>query len=104
MLIVDEGMGDVIFGKPFLREVGINAKRFEGMINGNNESSNNGWRRWEGYEIADHDHEEREYENEHEYEERCELFDNHELSVCTVRRFEMIKYSFGQDEEYVAVK
>ncbi|GJT13607.1 hypothetical protein Tco_0860649 [Tanacetum coccineum] len=36
----DEGMGDVIFGKPFLREVGINAKRFEGMItiyNGNDE-------------------------------------------------------------------
>ncbi|GJR41506.1 putative reverse transcriptase domain-containing protein [Tanacetum coccineum] len=27
-----EGMGDVIFGKPFLREVRINAKRFEGMI------------------------------------------------------------------------
>ncbi|GJT10074.1 putative reverse transcriptase domain-containing protein [Tanacetum coccineum] len=36
----DEGMGDVIFGKPFLREVGINARRFEGMItiyNGNEE-------------------------------------------------------------------
>ncbi|GJY17581.1 mitochondrial proton/calcium exchanger protein-like protein isoform X1 [Tanacetum coccineum] len=34
----DERMGDVIFGEPFLREVGINAKRFEGMItihNGN---------------------------------------------------------------------
>ncbi|GJT78993.1 hypothetical protein Tco_1045718 [Tanacetum coccineum] len=34
----DEGMGDVIFGKPFLREVGIKASRFEGMItiyNGN---------------------------------------------------------------------
>ncbi|GJS24396.1 hypothetical protein Tco_0453028 [Tanacetum coccineum] len=28
----DEGMGDVIFGKPFLREVWINEKRFEGMI------------------------------------------------------------------------
>nr|GEW44945.1 hypothetical protein [Tanacetum cinerariifolium] len=28
----DEGMGDVIFGKSFMREVGINAKRFEGMI------------------------------------------------------------------------
>ncbi|GJT35688.1 hypothetical protein Tco_0926107 [Tanacetum coccineum] len=28
----DEGMGDVIFGEPFLREVGINAKRFKGMI------------------------------------------------------------------------
>ncbi|GJX85237.1 hypothetical protein Tco_0336011 [Tanacetum coccineum] len=36
----DEGMGDVIFGEPFLREVGINAKRYEGMItiyNGNDE-------------------------------------------------------------------
>nr|GEX12430.1 hypothetical protein [Tanacetum cinerariifolium] len=34
----DEGMDDVIFGELFLREVGINAKRFEGMItiqNGN---------------------------------------------------------------------
>nr|GEU30392.1 homeodomain-like protein [Tanacetum cinerariifolium] len=34
----EEGMGDVIFGEPFLREVGIKAKRFEGIItihNGN---------------------------------------------------------------------
>ncbi|GJY27549.1 hypothetical protein Tco_0403316 [Tanacetum coccineum] len=33
-----EGMGDVIFGEPFLREVGIKARRFDGMItiyNGN---------------------------------------------------------------------
>ncbi|GJZ64642.1 hypothetical protein Tco_0621063 [Tanacetum coccineum] len=28
----DEGMGDVIFGEPFLREVDIKAKRFERMI------------------------------------------------------------------------
>ncbi|GJV20839.1 putative reverse transcriptase domain-containing protein [Tanacetum coccineum] len=36
----DERMSDVIFGEPFLREVRINAKRFEGMItidNGNEE-------------------------------------------------------------------
>ncbi|GJR57867.1 reverse transcriptase domain-containing protein [Tanacetum coccineum] len=36
----DEGMGDVIFGEPFLREVRIKAKRFDGMItiyNGNDE-------------------------------------------------------------------
>ncbi|GJS35321.1 hypothetical protein Tco_0533703 [Tanacetum coccineum] len=36
----DEGMGDVIVGEPFLREVGIKAKRFDGMItiyNGNDE-------------------------------------------------------------------
>ncbi|GJS01839.1 hypothetical protein Tco_0318347 [Tanacetum coccineum] len=35
---LDEGMGDVIFGEPFLREVGIKTKRFEGRIaiyNGN---------------------------------------------------------------------
>ncbi|GJR96336.1 putative reverse transcriptase domain-containing protein [Tanacetum coccineum] len=38
----DEGMGDVIFGEPFLREVGIKARRFEGIItiyNGNDEVS-----------------------------------------------------------------
>ncbi|GJY94165.1 retrovirus-related pol polyprotein from transposon TNT 1-94 [Tanacetum coccineum] len=33
----DEGMGDVIFGEPFLREVHINARRFEGMITIHNE-------------------------------------------------------------------
>ncbi|GJU83159.1 hypothetical protein Tco_1285524 [Tanacetum coccineum] len=30
----------------------------EGLINDDNESSNNGWRRWDGYEIIDHDQEE----------------------------------------------
>ncbi|GJZ06532.1 hypothetical protein Tco_0540325 [Tanacetum coccineum] len=36
----DEGMGDVIFGEPFLREDGIKTRRFDGMItnyNGNDE-------------------------------------------------------------------
>ncbi|GJW28695.1 hypothetical protein Tco_0045570 [Tanacetum coccineum] len=28
----DEGIGDVIVGKPFLREVGIKARRYDGMI------------------------------------------------------------------------
>ncbi|GKC66176.1 hypothetical protein Tco_1098774 [Tanacetum coccineum] len=37
-------------------------------------------------------------------EERCELFDDQERPVCNIRRFEMIKYSFGEDEEYVAIK
>ncbi|GJX23088.1 hypothetical protein Tco_0227533 [Tanacetum coccineum] len=40
----------------------------EGLINEDDESSNYGWRRWDGYEIADHDQEEREYEYEHEDE------------------------------------
>ncbi|GJZ77842.1 hypothetical protein Tco_0642514 [Tanacetum coccineum] len=44
----------------------------EGMIDDNDKSINDGWRRWDSYEIANHDREEREYENEHEDEERCE--------------------------------
>nr|GEV83926.1 hypothetical protein [Tanacetum cinerariifolium] len=38
----DEEMGDVIFGEPFLREVRINVRQFEGMItiyNGNEEAT-----------------------------------------------------------------
>ncbi|GJT91096.1 hypothetical protein Tco_1079941 [Tanacetum coccineum] len=33
-----------------------------------------------------------------------ELCEAHELPMCNMRRFKMIKYSFGQDEEYVAIK
>nr|GEW40969.1 hypothetical protein [Tanacetum cinerariifolium] len=33
-----------------------------------------------------------------------ELFEALELPVCNIRKFKMIKYSFGKDEEYVAVK
>ncbi|GJZ11619.1 hypothetical protein Tco_0546378, partial [Tanacetum coccineum] len=34
-------------------------------------------------------------------EELCEI---HVLPVCNIRRYMMIKYSFNDDEEYVAVK
>ncbi|GJR09154.1 hypothetical protein Tco_0791806 [Tanacetum coccineum] len=39
-------------------------------------------------------------------EGRCDLFNDptREPSVCNIRRFKMIKYSFGQEEEYVAIK
>ncbi|GKD36959.1 hypothetical protein Tco_1257166 [Tanacetum coccineum] len=30
--------------------------------------------------------------------------EHHDLSICQVRRFEMMKYSFDVDDEYVAVK
>ncbi|GKA02484.1 hypothetical protein Tco_0675149 [Tanacetum coccineum] len=49
------------------------------------------------------DHDEKEYENE-THDERQELCQTNELPVCNMRRFKMIKYSFGLDEEYVAVK
>ncbi|GKE96564.1 hypothetical protein Tco_1581419 [Tanacetum coccineum] len=38
------------------------------------------------------------------HEEREELCEIHEPPVCDIRRFVMIKYSFGQDEEYVAIR
>ncbi|GJR23137.1 hypothetical protein Tco_0971664 [Tanacetum coccineum] len=76
----------------------------EGLINEDVELNNEGWKSWEDFEITNGDR--NKYENEHEDDERYELCGNetHELPVCTIRIFEMIKYSFGQDEEYVAVK
>ncbi|GJZ89153.1 hypothetical protein Tco_0660935, partial [Tanacetum coccineum] len=44
------------------------------------------------------------YEANHEDYKREELCKIHEPTVCNIRRFEMIKYSFGQDEEYFAIK
>nr|GEX39153.1 retrotransposon protein, putative, Ty1-copia subclass [Tanacetum cinerariifolium] len=74
----------------------------EGLIS-NDESSNDGWRIWESHEIIYHDHDELEYKNE-THDERQELCEAHEFPVCNMRRFKMIKYSFGQDEEYVTIK
>nr|GEV70229.1 hypothetical protein [Tanacetum cinerariifolium] len=78
----------------------------EGLINYDVELNDEGWKSWDNIEITNGDRNEWEYENEHEDDERYELCGNetHEFPVCNVRRFEMIKYSFGQDEEYVAVK
>ncbi|GKA73457.1 hypothetical protein Tco_0779759 [Tanacetum coccineum] len=41
---------------------------------------------------------------EHEDEERSEVFDDHERPVCNRRRFEIVKYSSRDDEEYMAIK
>ncbi|GJU62742.1 hypothetical protein Tco_1244577 [Tanacetum coccineum] len=74
----------------------------EGLIS-DDESCNDSWRRWESHEITYHDHDEIKYENE-THDEIQELCETYELPVYNIRRFKMIKYSFGQDEEYVAVK
>ncbi|GJR29145.1 hypothetical protein Tco_1105377 [Tanacetum coccineum] len=44
------------------------------------------------------------YEINHEDNEREELCEDHEIPVCNIRRYMMIKYSFNNDEEYVVVK
>ncbi|GKB32466.1 hypothetical protein Tco_0871867 [Tanacetum coccineum] len=75
----------------------------EGMIDEDEQSSNEGWRRWDDFDNTNHDNK-NENEMEHKDEERCEVFDDHERPVCYIRRFEMVKYSFRDDEEYVAIK
>ncbi|GJW68180.1 hypothetical protein Tco_0122604 [Tanacetum coccineum] len=70
----------------------------EGMIDEDDESSNKGWRRWNNFENTNRDNKESKNEMEHEGEERCEVFDDHERPVCYIRKFEMAKYSFRDDE------
>ncbi|GKB31849.1 hypothetical protein Tco_0871250 [Tanacetum coccineum] len=76
----------------------------DGRIDEDDESSNEGWKRWDDFEITNRDNEESENEMEHEEEERSEVFDDHERPVYNIRRFKMFKYSFRDDEEYVAIK
>ncbi|GJU56557.1 hypothetical protein Tco_1230271 [Tanacetum coccineum] len=73
----------------------------EGLIEEDNddESRYKQRRRWNMYTNYDDV-----YEINHDVAEKEELYEIHELSVCNIRRFEMIKYSFGQDEVYVAIK
>ncbi|GJU95715.1 hypothetical protein Tco_1320471 [Tanacetum coccineum] len=49
----------------------------EGMIDEDDESSNEGWRRWDDFDNTNHNNEESENEMEHKDEERCEVFDDH---------------------------
>ncbi|GJW22702.1 hypothetical protein Tco_0033324 [Tanacetum coccineum] len=76
----------------------------EGLISGD-ESSNDCWKRWKSHEIYYHDYDEEEYENETHKEghELCGI-ETHEVLVCQIKRYKMIKYSFKDEEEYVAVK
>ncbi|GJU33521.1 VIER F-box protein 2 [Tanacetum coccineum] len=72
----------------------------EGFINEDDDESRyeqkRQWNIYTNYDDA--------YEINHEDNEREELCEVHELPVCNIRRYMMIKYSFNNDEEYVAVK
>nr|GEV38805.1 hypothetical protein [Tanacetum cinerariifolium] len=68
----------------------------DGFINDDDESRYEQMRQWNIY--ANYDDA---YEINHVSDELCEV---HELPVCNIRRYMMIKYSFNNDEEYVAVK
>ncbi|GKB60610.1 hypothetical protein Tco_0916796 [Tanacetum coccineum] len=113
-LIMDIRNGQLVVGKMMdivmdgrLKDEALKNKAImEGMIDDDDESHNEGSRRWDGYENTIHDHKEIENEEEHENKEICELFNNphQETPICKIRRFDIMKYSFEQDEEYVAIK
>ncbi|GJU94258.1 hypothetical protein Tco_1319014 [Tanacetum coccineum] len=72
----------------------------EGFIkDDNDESSYEQMRRWDIYTNYDDT-----YKTNNDDNEREELCEVHKPPVCTIQRFKMIKYSFGQGEEYVAIK
>ncbi|GJW24398.1 hypothetical protein Tco_0200784 [Tanacetum coccineum] len=76
----------------------------KGLIS-DDESSNDCWKRWKSHEIYYHNYDNGEYKNE-THEEGHELcgIETHEVPVCQIKRYMMIKYSFNDEEEYVAVK
>ncbi|GJU47460.1 hypothetical protein Tco_1204726 [Tanacetum coccineum] len=71
----------------------------DGFINDDDESRCELKRRWNIYTNYDDA-----YEINHEDNKSKELCEVHELSVCNVRKYMMIKYSFNNNEVYVAVK
>ncbi|GKF93528.1 hypothetical protein Tco_0283228 [Tanacetum coccineum] len=81
----------------------------EGLISddesSDDESSNDCWKRWKSHVINYHDYNERKYENKihNEGHELCGI-KTREVPVCQIKRYKMIKYSFNDEEEYVAVK
>ncbi|GKB11451.1 hypothetical protein Tco_0845374 [Tanacetum coccineum] len=69
------------------------------------ESSNDCWKRWKSHVINYHDYNEMKYENEtHNEGHELRGIKTREVSVCQIKRYKMIKYSFNDEEEYVAVK
>ncbi|GKC91807.1 hypothetical protein Tco_1152456 [Tanacetum coccineum] len=72
----------------------------EGFINeDDDESRYEQKRRWNIYTNYDDA-----YEINHEDYKREELCEVHELPMCNIRKYMMIKYSFNIDKQYVAVK
>ncbi|GKB03201.1 hypothetical protein Tco_0831290 [Tanacetum coccineum] len=72
----------------------------DGVINEDDDESryeqNKRWNIYTNYDDV--------YEINHGDNEREELCEIHELPACNIRRYMMIKYSFNNDKEYVAVK
>ncbi|GJS47294.1 hypothetical protein Tco_0597415 [Tanacetum coccineum] len=83
----DEVLRNKVIMEGFIKEDDDDESRYEQM------------RRWNIYTNYDDA-----YEINHEDNESTELCEVHELPVCNIRKYMMIKYSFNNDEEYVAEK
>ncbi|GKF19392.1 hypothetical protein Tco_0068030, partial [Tanacetum coccineum] len=88
-----------------LKDEALRNKAIMEELISDDESSNDCWKRWKSHEINYHDYNEREYENEthNEGHKLCGI-KTHDVSVFQIKRYKMIKYSFNDEEEYVAVK
>ncbi|GJT49629.1 hypothetical protein Tco_0975786 [Tanacetum coccineum] len=76
----------------------------EGLIS-DDESGNDCWKRWNSHEIYYHNYDEGEYEKEtHEEGHKLCSIKTREVPIYQIKRYKMIKYSFNDEEEYVAVK
>ncbi|GJX83228.1 putative reverse transcriptase domain-containing protein [Tanacetum coccineum] len=84
-----------------LKDEGLRNKAImEGFIKKDDDDSRyKQMRRWNIYTNYDDA-----YEINHDDDEREELCEVHEPPMCNIRRYMMIKYSFNNDEEYVAEK
>ncbi|GJV22832.1 hypothetical protein Tco_1375527 [Tanacetum coccineum] len=88
-----------------LRDEALRSKAIMKGLISDDESINDCWKRWKSHEINYHDYDEGEYENETHKEGRglCGI-KTHEVPVCQIKRYKMIKNSFNDEEEYVVVK
>nr|GEV85173.1 zf-BED domain-containing protein [Tanacetum cinerariifolium] len=103
-------MTDIAMAETFMKHLKLGTHSdikicSDGMINEEEESLDETWRKWDEYENTTHDHDESDVYNDEEHEDEERRKDTaHNAPVCKIKRFEMISYSFGQDEEYVAIK
>ncbi|GJZ71407.1 hypothetical protein Tco_0635258 [Tanacetum coccineum] len=88
-----------------LKDAALRNKAIIGGLISDDESCNDCCKRWKSHEIYYHSYDKGEYENDthEEGHELCSI-KTREAPVCQIKRYKMIKYSFNDEEEYVAVK
>ncbi|GJV08662.1 hypothetical protein Tco_1346318 [Tanacetum coccineum] len=92
-------MMDIVMEETYLELILLETNSIIRITSDDDESHYEQKRQWNIYTNYDDA-----YEINHKDNEREELCEVHELPMCNVRRYMMIKYLFNNDEEYVAIK